>query len=435
MGSYESLVTNQSVSAGTGPSGEVSGIRWWEVRSPASSPIIYQQGTYAPGLTDGIHRWMGSIAMDQQGNMGLAYSASNSTVYPSIYYTGRLAGDPLGQMPQGEASIVDGTGSQTSSQRWGDYSDLTVDPVDDCTFWFASEYVPTSSASGWRVRIGAFKFPGCGAATPTPTTVPTNTPTNTPTDTPTSIATNTATDTPVSGATDTPVATATACTLEFTDVPPGSTFYDNVHCLACRGIINGYPCGGPGEPCNGTNDPYFRPGNPVTRGQLSKIISNSALFSDPQPDQLFEDVPVGSTFHDFIGRLATRGYISGYPCGGPGEPCGSGNLPYFRPNSNATRGQISKIDSNAAGYVDDPTGQQFEDVQVGSTYYTYTYRLVTRGIMSGYPCGGPGEPCGSGNLPYFRPNSNATRGQTSKIVGNTFFPGCSTPQDIARTEK
>ena len=115
MGTYETLLTNQSVSAGTGPNGEVSGIRWREVRSPASSPIVYQQGTYAPGLTDGIHRWMGSLAMDHNGDIALGFSASNSTMFPSIYYSGRLVGDPLGQMPQGEASIVNGTGSQTGA--------------------------------------------------------------------------------------------------------------------------------------------------------------------------------------------------------------------------------------------------------------------------------------------------------------------------------
>src|SRR5436190_1980219 len=112
FGTHESLVTNQSVSGGTGPTGEVSGIRWWELRSPATTPAIFQEGTYAPGLTDGVHRWMGSIAMDSAGNMGLAYSASNASMFPSIYYTGRLAGDPAGQMTLGENRIVQGTGSQ-----------------------------------------------------------------------------------------------------------------------------------------------------------------------------------------------------------------------------------------------------------------------------------------------------------------------------------
>jgi hypothetical protein len=210
--------------------------------------------------------------------------------------------------------------------------------------------------------------------------------------------------------------TPTACAITFSDVPEGSTFYPFIRCLACRSIINGYP------------DGTFRPNNHVTRGQLSKIISNAAGFSDWQPDQMFEDVPVGSPFQVFIGRLASRGYISGYSCGNP-EPCvPPSNLPYFRPNNSATRGQIAKIDSNAAGFADPPSGQQFEDVIAGSTYYTYTYRLVMRSVMSGYPCGGAGEPCAPpGNLPYFRPGANTTRGQAAKIVANTFYPECQSP--------
>jgi hypothetical protein len=178
------------------------------------------------------------------------------------------------------------------------------------------------------------------------------------------------------------------------------------------GIINGY------------TDGTFRPGNNVTRGQLAKIVSNSAGFDDTQSAQLFEDVLPGSAFYDYIGRLASRGYMSGYPCGGPGEPCGTGNLPYFRPGSNATRGQISKIVANAAGFADAQPDVLFEDVPLGQPFHDYIGRLASRGIMNGYPCGGPGEPCGTDNLPYFRPGNNATRGQTSKIVAGTFFPDC-----------
>jgi len=162
LGDHESLVTNQSVSAGNGPNGEVSGIRWWEIRNPNSAPVIFQQGTYAPGLTDGIHRWMGSIAMDGQGNIALGYSASNGSnpaVFPSVRYTGRLAGDPLGMMTLGEGSIVSGTGSQTSSFfRWGDYTSMVIDPTDDQTFWYINEWVPVTSTTGWVVRIGSFKL-------------------------------------------------------------------------------------------------------------------------------------------------------------------------------------------------------------------------------------------------------------------------------------
>jgi hypothetical protein len=212
-------------------------------------------------------------------------------------------------------------------------------------------------------------------------------------------------------------------------VPPENTFYANVRCLACRGIISGYPCGGPGEPCDPDNHPYFRPGNNVTRGQIAKIVSNAAGFIDPVSGQTFEDVSPGSTFYEFIERLTSREIMSGYPCGGAGEPCvPPGNRPYFRPNSNATRGQLAKIVSNAAGLQDPISGQTFEDVPPGSTFYEFIERLVAEGVMSGYPCGGPGEPCvPPGNRPYFRPGNLVTRGQTSKIVANTFYPDCSTP--------
>jgi hypothetical protein len=162
FGDHEAMVTNQSVSAGNGPNGEVSGIRWWEIRDPNGSPFIFQEGTYAPGLTDGIHRWMGSIAMDNQGNIAMGYSASNGSnpaVFPSVRYTGRLKNDPLGQMTLGEADIVTGTGSQTTTlSRWGDYTSLSLDPNDDQTFWHVNEWVPVTSSVGWVIRVGAFKI-------------------------------------------------------------------------------------------------------------------------------------------------------------------------------------------------------------------------------------------------------------------------------------
>jgi hypothetical protein len=235
---------------------------------------------------------------------------------------------------------------------------------------------------------------------------PTNTPTNTPTEQTTS------TQPP---ATATVEATATACTVSFSDVPAGSTWYQYVTCLVCHGIITGYP------------DGTFRPNNNVTRGQLSKIVSNAAGFSDPQTVQMFEDVPPGSTFYDYIGRLASRGYIGGYTCSGIGEPCiPPSNLPYFRPDNNATRGQISKIVSNAAGFSEPVAGQTFQDVVPGSTFYDFVERLASRNVIAGYPCGGTGESCLPGDRPYFRPLMNATRGQTSKIVAIAFFPDCDT---------
>ncbi len=580
MGDHEVLLTNESVDAN---GNDQAGVRWYELRDPNGAPFIYQQGTYAP---DTDNRWMGSMAMDGNGNIAVGYSVSSSTTYPSIRYAGRLASDPLGQLAQGEATLFAGTGSQLGTgDRWGDYSNMSIDPSDDCTFWYTNEYYPATTATTWHTRVGKFKFPGCGATTPTPTAtgtpptptntaVPTNTPTalptscanytvavgvgtivpgttlvgdrcddcekhitlpfpvklydqaftdayassngvlefvsssfpygnaalpvivydhtiagfwddlamtgygpsvclvpqrarhptgqyylewsavalevsnapvnfemvlhensnnfevvygtqtggngvsattgvqrdlqyftqysynqaiitpglmlsytkqdcpvstpttapsNTPTtappsDTPTTAAAtqtpggNTATPVPSSttaptqtpgGNTATPVpsntpgvptATPTACTLTFSDVPVGSTFYPFIRCLACKGIINGYP------------DGTFKPGNNVTRGQLSKIVSNSAGFSDNQTTQMFQDVPVGSTFYQYIGRLASRGFINGYPCSAPpaGQCVPPNNLPYFLPNANSTRGQISKIVSNARGFNEAP---------------------------------------------------------------------------------
>jgi len=157
---YESLVTNQSVEARPG----VAGARWYEIRRTGGSYSLYQQGTYAPN--DGVHRWMGSIAQDKMGNMALGYSVVNGVdVYPGIRYTGRLAGDPLGQMTLGEGVIINGSGVQTNTNsRWGDYTDMTVDPTDDCTFWYVNEYYQTTQPPpdrNWQTRIASFKLPGC----------------------------------------------------------------------------------------------------------------------------------------------------------------------------------------------------------------------------------------------------------------------------------
>jgi PKD repeat protein len=156
FGGHESLVGNYTVKANN-----VAGIRWFELRNATSgTPTKYQESTYQPDTT---WRWMGSAAMDGQGNLALAYSASNSTINPQLRYAGRLAGDALNTITQTETHLFDGGGSQTGSgNRWGDYSDLTIDPVDDCTFWYTQEYYSTNSSFNWRTRIGSFKFAGCG---------------------------------------------------------------------------------------------------------------------------------------------------------------------------------------------------------------------------------------------------------------------------------
>jgi len=163
FGAYEALVTNQSVEALPG----VAGVRWYEIRRTNGQYSVFQQGTYAPN--DGVHRWMGSIAMDQKGNMALGYSVVNGVdVRPGIRYTGRLAGDAAGQMTLGEGTIIDGTGVQlTTSSRWGDYTSMNVDPSDDCTFWYVNEYYQVDGVIGvntapFQTRIGSFRLPGCG---------------------------------------------------------------------------------------------------------------------------------------------------------------------------------------------------------------------------------------------------------------------------------
>lgn len=157
-GGVESLAVNHSVTVGNKRTG-ITSVRWYEVRNPNGTPTVYQQGTL--GTSDNIHRWMGSIAMDKQGNIALGYSASSGSVFPSIRYTGRLVTDALGTM-QTENIIQAGGGSQTGNlHRWGDYSAMTVDPVDDCTFWFTTEYLKASGSFNWSTRIASFKFPGC----------------------------------------------------------------------------------------------------------------------------------------------------------------------------------------------------------------------------------------------------------------------------------
>ncbi len=154
FGDHESLVATHSVRPGTG---SASGVRWYEIRSPRTTPVVFQQSTVA---TAAFSLWMGSIAMDKSGDMALGVSASSSSLFPSIAYTGRVPTDPLGTVSLGVA-IVLGTGSQTGISRWGDYSSMSVDPADDCTFWYANEYLSNTGSFNWRTRIASFKFNSC----------------------------------------------------------------------------------------------------------------------------------------------------------------------------------------------------------------------------------------------------------------------------------
>ncbi|MEO8289176.1 MAG: S-layer homology domain-containing protein [Chloroflexota bacterium] len=212
----------------------------------------------------------------------------------------------------------------------------------------------------------------------------------------------------------------------FTDVCPTDYFYNAVQALSNDSILSGYNTS---PPClNGLWIPCFNPYNSSTRGQISKVVSLAAGFNDPVSGQTFEDVLPGSTFYTYIERMASRNIISGYLCGGVGEPCGVIQKPYFRPGSSVTRGQLSKMVASAFGWTEPVSGQQFQDVAPGSTFYDYIARLANRSIINGYPCGGAGEPCvPGGNLPYFRPSSNVVRGQTAKIVQLARTQPTSTP--------
>jgi len=160
FGAYEALVVNHSVTVG-GDANPYSGVRWYELRNPGTTPVVFQQSTFSP---DSGYRWMGSVAMDGQGNMALGYSVSSATMFPAIRYTGRQVGDPVNTM-QAETSIIEGGGSQTQGlDRWGDYSAMTIDPIDDCTFWYTSQYIKANGTFNWSTRIASFKFAGCAVA-------------------------------------------------------------------------------------------------------------------------------------------------------------------------------------------------------------------------------------------------------------------------------
>jgi subtilisin-like proprotein convertase family protein len=153
FGTHEALVGNFVTDIGD----NIGGIRWFELRkSGAGAWALYQEGTYAPTTLD--NRWMGAIAMDGFGNIAMGYNVSSQTIYPSLRYVGRLASDPLGSMPQGEYTLVNGS-AVNGSNRYGDYSGMSIDPIDDCTFWFTGEW---NDASQWKTRIGAFRFDACG---------------------------------------------------------------------------------------------------------------------------------------------------------------------------------------------------------------------------------------------------------------------------------
>ncbi|MDP1900146.1 MAG: hypothetical protein Q8K96_06800 [Rubrivivax sp.] len=158
FGSYASLLVTQAIDPDRVGAAKAQ-LRWWEIRNPnANPPVVYQNSTFNPSADS---RWMGSAAFDKLGNIGIGYSVSSSAMNPAIRVSGRLKNDPKNLL-RTEVLVQAGGGSQTTGlSRWGDYSTMQIDPIDDCTFWYTTQYIGTNGTFNWRTRIASFKFPSC----------------------------------------------------------------------------------------------------------------------------------------------------------------------------------------------------------------------------------------------------------------------------------
>jgi hypothetical protein len=267
---------------------------------------------------------MGSIAMNSLGDIALGFSASNTTTFPSVFYTARHPGDPPGQMTLGEGSIKDGTCSQTGGgSRWGDYTSLVVDPTDDTTFWYINEYVPTTSNAGWRLRVGAFNLAGGGTPTPTPTPTATPCPGN-------QYAITAGTDTIVPGTTDTGLHTDDGDT--FVSFPSGFTFqlYDQTY--------------------NGVNV--------NTNGRLDFLCVNEPNGYQigcipPSDNQCSYDFTIFPVWNDYMTTLALAG-CAGFP---------GGNCGIFTSVSGSAPNRIFNIEWRTVLY-DGSAGQGTQNFEV-----------------------------------------------------------------------
>jgi Abnormal spindle-like microcephaly-assoc'd, ASPM-SPD-2-Hydin len=161
FGDHTTLLTTHSIQSGTS-----GGIRWYEIHNPETTPTVFQSGTFAP---DSQFRWMPGIAMDAQQDIAVGFSRSGtaSGQFPSLVYAGRVPSDAAGTL-ESEVTLLTGIGSQTGGgDRWGDYTGMAIDPVDDCTFWYTEEYLPSNGGFNWHTAVGTFSFPGCsGGGTP-----------------------------------------------------------------------------------------------------------------------------------------------------------------------------------------------------------------------------------------------------------------------------
>jgi hypothetical protein len=315
MRTYETLVGNFTVDV-TG--GHQAGIRWFELhRSGGGSWTLFQEGTHAP---DASHRFMGSIATDANGNIALGYSVSSSSVNPSLRYATRLAGATPGTL-EAEATLIGGTGVQTNGfNRWGDYSSMTVDPADDCTFWYTGEYYASTSHSAWSTRIGTFKIASCRAN-------------------------------------------------RFDDVPLSQFAFLWIEALAEEGITSG---------CS-ISPPLYCPDDTVARAQMAVFLVrgiHGATFAPPAATgTVFSDVPASGGFAKWIEQLAADHITGG---------CGGGNYCPSAAVTRAEMAIFLLKAKHGAGYTPPPaTGIVFGDVPAGDPFAPWIERLAAEGLTSG----------------------------------------------------
>ncbi len=214
----------------------------------------------------------------------------------------------------------------------------------------------------------------------------------------------------------------------YADVPTGSSFWPAVEQLSKMGVTTGYPCGGPGEPCDDLNRPYFRVGFPLTRKELAMMVSKAKGWSEVLVVQTFADVPPSHPAYAWIERVTLHGVMSGFSCGavsneGEKEPCDLASRPYFRPDASVTREELAVAISLAdyALFKDMriPERPSFQDLPQDDPYRQYVEQVYALGIMKGYDCGSvnPPEPCVPPySNPYFHPDRQATLGQSASVL-------------------
>ncbi|MBF6613476.1 MAG: SBBP repeat-containing protein, partial [Chloroflexi bacterium] len=390
-----------------GPCGSGPFVAKFNMALAGDASLIYSTcfGTLAHGSAV-------AVAVDGNGNAVMAGFSSSNTW-------------PLVNQLMGYSGAVDvivtklnqtGNNLVYSTYLGGAANDSAYGVAVASTAGASHTYVAGSTTSTNYPTVNAFQGANAGAADgfvsdinepaipPSPTPSATLPPTSTPTRTPSPIPTATRPPTSTPTRTPSPTSTPVVCRPSFSDVQQSDYFYQAVQYLYCHNVISGYA------------DGTFRPYNNTTRGQMTKIVVlgfNLPIYTPSSPT--FTDVPLGSTFYNYVETAVQDGIVAGYACGGPSEPCPG---QYFRPGANVTRGQLSKIVVIAASQVRgweiiSPPQASFTDVPLGSTFYNYVETAVRHGLISGYPCGGPGEPCPG---QYFRPGNSATRGQISKIV-------------------